>query len=114
MQNNHIQYIEIYSTNLEETKKFYSETFGWTFTDFGPTYTAFNNSGVEGGFEKVEKVTSGGPLIVLYHADLESALKNITEAGGTISKEIFSFPGGRRFHFLDPSGNQLAIWSEDK
>lgn len=114
MKNNHIQYVELYSTDLKETKKFYKETFGWEFTDFGETYTAFQNSGLEGGFEKTDTVKKGGALIVLYHSNLEEAQEKVKNAGGKISKEIFSFPGGRRFHFTDPSGNELAIWSEDK
>lgn len=102
----------MYATDLEEIKKFYSSVFGWTFTDYGEGYTAFTNSGVEGGFEKVEKVTKGGPLVVLYHTNLEQALENVTNGGGVISKEIFSFPGGKRFHFTDPSDNELAVWSD--
>ncbi len=112
MKDNHIQYIELYSTNLEDTKRFYADVFGWTFTDYGESYTAFANSGVEGGFEKVERVTKGGLLVVIYHTKLELAKENIIEGGGTISKDIFAFPGGRRFHFTDPSGNELAVWSE--
>lgn len=109
---NKIQYVELYATNLEEVKKFYSNVFGWTFTDYGENYTAFSNSGVEGGFERVEKVTHGGPLIILYHKELEKAKDNVLKGGGKISKDIFSFPGGRRFHFKDQSGNELAVWSE--
>ena len=112
MKNNHIQYIELYATDLEKTKRFYSTVFGWTFTDYGEGYTAFSNSGVEGGFEKVEKVLQGGPLIVLYHTTLELTKENITKNGGSITKDIFSFPGGTRFHFTDPNGNELAVWSD--
>jgi len=112
MKNNHIQYIELYATDLEAVKQFYGEVFGWTFIDYGPGYTAFSNSGVDGGFEKVENVTKGGPLVVLYHSNLEEAKGNVIKGSGTILKDIFSFPGGRRFHFTDPSGNELAIWSD--
>jgi len=112
MKDNHIQYIELYATELVEIKKFYSKVFGWTFTDYGEGYVAFTNSGVEGGFEKVDKVTQGGALVVLYHAQLELAKENIIKGGGTISKDIFAFPGGRRFHFTDPSNNELAVWLE--
>ena len=109
---NHIQYIELYATDLERIKKFYSDLFDWKFTDYGDTYTAFSKSGLEGGFEKVSHVSKGGPLVVLYHSNLEQVLADIQSAGGIITKEIFSFPGGRRFHFTDPSGNELAVWSE--
>ncbi|PCI29971.1 glyoxalase family protein [Candidatus Wolfebacteria bacterium] len=112
MKDNHIQYIELYALDLKEVKQFYFTVFGWEFTDYGENYTAFTNSGVEGGFEKVEKITRGGPLVVLYHANLELAKENIITGGGTISKDIFSFPGGKRFHFTDPSNNELAVWSD--
>ena len=111
MHNNHIQYIELYAPDLDVVKDFYTKAFGWTFTDYGPGYTAFSNSGVEGGFEKVDSVTHGGPLIVLYHEDLEAAYEQVKGAGGKITKEIFDFPGGRRFHFTDPANNELAVWS---
>ncbi len=108
----HINYVEFKAHNLEETKSFYSNVFGWKFTDYGPTYTAFAESGLDGGFEKTEDEIVNGALIVLYHTDLEALEPEIVKAGGTINKQIFSFPGGRRFHFKDPSGNELAVWSE--
>jgi hypothetical protein len=83
--------------------------------DYGPEYTAFSDQGVDGGFFKSDlKSTSsnGGALIVLYSRDLEDTQHKITEAGGVIVKQIFSFPGGRRFHFAEPSGNELAVWSD--
>lgn len=110
--NNHINYVEFKANDLEKIKKFYSESFGWTFTDYGPTYAAFSESGLEGGFEKTENKIVNGVLIVLYHEDLEKTEKIILKYGGKISKDIFSFPGGRRFHFVDPSGNELAVWSD--
>lgn len=109
--NNHINYIELYAKNLSLVKKFYSETFGWTFTDYGPNYTAFSNSGLEGGFETQDDPIVNGALIVLYHNDLESIKHKVINCGGKISTDIFSFPGGRRFHFIDPAGNELAVWS---
>lgn len=109
--NNHINYIEFKAKNLVEIKKFYSEVFGWAFTDYGPNYTAFSESGVEGGFEKINGEIVNGALIVLYHHDLENVKSEIIKANGKISTDIFSFPGGRRFHFLDPSGNELAVWT---
>lgn len=111
--NNGISYIEFKANDLDVIKEFYHTAFGWFFTDYGPEYTAFSESGVEGGFEKTEDPIVNGVLIVLYHNDLENIKNKITEAGGKISKDIFSFPGGKRFHFLDPAGNELAVWSEE-
>ena len=108
-----INYIEFKSTDLVATKKFYAGLFGWEFTDYGPSYIAFSNSGVEGGFELTTEEIGQGVLVVLHHDDLESILNEVKKAGGKISKEIFTFPGGRRFQFLDPSGNELAIWTEE-
>lgn len=110
--NNHINYLEFKAKDLEAIKAFYSETFGWTFTDYGPTYTAFSNSGLEGGFEKSDEKIVNGALVILYHDNLEGIKETVVKAKGRLSKEIFSFPGGRRFHFLDPAGNELAIWSD--
>lgn len=107
-----INYIEFKSNNLEETKKFYNEAFGWTFIDYGPTYTAFSDSGVEGGFEFTEGPVKNGALVVLHHENLEAIKEKIIGLGAKISVDIFSFPGGRRFQFLDSSGNELAIWCE--
>ena len=108
-----INYIELKSTNLEETKRFYKEAFEWEFTDYGPTYTAFANSGVEGGFEFTEEPIHNGVLVVLHHERLEFIKEKIIELGAKISVDIFSFPGGQRFQFFDPSGNELAIWCEE-
>ena len=110
--NNHINYIELKATNLEATKTFYSNAFGWQFTDYGDSYIAFESSGLDGGFEKTNQPIVNGALVVLYHNDLESIKSKLIQLGATISVDIFSFPGGKRFQFLDPSGNELAIWSE--
>lgn len=110
--NNHIDYIEFKAVDLNAVKAFYSGAFGWEFTDYGPTYTSFSGSGVAGGFEKTEGEIRNGALVVLYHSDLNSIKKKIEASGGEISMDIFSFPGGKRFHFKDPSGNELAIWWE--
>lgn len=112
MEDNHIQYIEFQAPDFAKVKEFYSKVFGWTFTDYGDDYTAFDNSGVMGGFAKAESVTNGGTLAVLYHSNLELARENVLSGGGEIAMEIFSFPGGRRFHFMDPAGNELAVWSD--
>ena len=110
--NNHIDYIEFKAHDLEKTKLFYESVFNWTFTDYGPTYCSFEDSGIYGGFETTNGPIVNGALIVLYHDDLEAIMAKVIHADGRISKDIFSFPGGRRFHFLDPSGNELAIWSD--
>lgn len=107
-----INYIEFKSTDLNKTKSFYSEAFGWKFTDYGPSYTAFSDSGVEGGFELSEETIQNGVLVVLHHENLEAIKQKVIELGAQISVDIFSFPGGKRFQFLDPSGNELAIWCE--
>ncbi len=112
MKSNHINYVEFKASDLEKIKKFYQQSFGWSFTDYGPTYTAFSESGLQGGFELTDSTVSNGALVVLYHTDLIKSKENITKAGGAISKDIFSFPGGRRFHFIDPAGNELAVWSD--
>lgn len=111
-ENNHINYIEFTAKNLEEIKTFYTGVFNWVFTDYGPTYTAFSNSGLEGGFEKSEKEPVNGALVVLYHQNLKEIKSTIAKFGGKITIDVFSFPGGSRFHFIDPSGNELAIWSD--
>lgn len=112
MTNNHIDYIELKAKDLEQIKAFYSSVFGWAFTDYGPAYTSFSESGVFGGFEKTEGPISNGALIVLYHEDLQTVKTKIEESDGEIVRDIFSFPGGKRFHFKDPAGNELAVWSD--
>jgi len=110
--NNQINYVEFKTHDLEKVQDFYSRAFGWTFTSYGPTYIAFSESGLEGGFEKTEEDIVNGVLVILYHDDLNQAKEQVINAGGAISLDIFSFPGGRRFQFLDPSGNELAVWSD--
>jgi hypothetical protein len=110
-----INYVEIPSTNLEATKNFFAEAFGWSFVDYGPDYVAIEGAGLDGGFYKSEKValsSNGSVLIVLYSNEIEETLIKAKSCGGSILKEIFSFPGGRRFHFSDPTGNEYAVWSE--
>jgi predicted enzyme related to lactoylglutathione lyase len=113
--NNKISYIEIPAKNIEATKAFFAEVFGWSFVDYGPDYCSFSAQGVDGGFYKSDLVVStekGSPLIVLYSNLLEETQEKIEKAGGEIIKPIFSFPGGRRLHFSDPNGNEFAVWSE--
>lgn len=110
--NARIDYIEFPATDITRTKAFYEQAFGWKFTDYGPDYTSFEDGRLSGGFTKEGAVARGGPLIVIYASDLAATEKKIRDAGGTIVKDAFPFPGGRRFHFADPSGNVLAVWSE--
>lgn len=110
-----INYVEFPASDLDAVEKFYSAVFGWSFTDYGEQYRAFSDTTLEGGFYRSDKTSlgsQGSALVVLYSSDLEASLAQVTEHGGRISVDIFSFPGGRRFHFLDPSGNELAIWSD--
>lgn len=107
-----LNYIEFPAENLEAIKKFYSDTFGWTFTDYGPTYTAFSDGAMDGGFTTGTIAKNAGPLVILYSSNLEASRDAISAHGGAIVKDIFDFPGGRRFHFTDPAGNELAVWSD--
>jgi predicted enzyme related to lactoylglutathione lyase len=110
-----INYVELPARDLQAVKSFFEEVFGWRFTDYGPEYAAFDNAGLDGGFYKSDMFASsekGGALVVFYSDDLESTQAKITRAGGDIIKPIFSFPGGRRFHFSDPNGNEYAVWSD--
>ena len=112
MENNgRIDYIEFPAKDIARTKQFYSAAFGWKFTDYGPDYTSFEDGRLAGGFSK-EIQPGHGALIVIYAADLAGMEKKVRDAGGTIVKEIFSFPGGRRFHFTAPNGTELAVWSD--
>ncbi|PZO76021.1 MAG: glyoxalase [Mesorhizobium amorphae] len=96
---------------LDRMKAFYSEAFRWSFTDYGPTYCAFEE-GLEGGFQADASEAPAAPLPVLFSVNLERTEAVVRAAGGTVTKPIFAFPGGRRFHFRDPAGNELAVWSE--
>jgi predicted enzyme related to lactoylglutathione lyase len=110
-----IDYVEFPARDIEATKSFFSAVFGWSFEDYGPDYVAFSNQGIDGGFYTSDLASStqnGGALIVFYSKELESTQSKIVEAGGEIIRPIFSFPGGRRFHFSDPNGNEFAVWSD--
>jgi predicted enzyme related to lactoylglutathione lyase len=107
-----IDYVEFSVTSVLHAKRFYGGAFGWTFEDYGPDYASFTDGRLSGGFQTSAKPSTGGPLVVIYAADLEDQERRIKQSGGTIVKPIFSFPGGRRFHFADPSGNELAVWSD--
>ena len=106
-----LDYLEFPTADLGTVKAFYGAAFGWTFQDYGPTYAAFNE-GLDGGFDADPADRSKAPLPVLYATDLEAMQARVEAAGGVILKPIYAFPGGRRFHFRDPAGNELAAWSE--
>ncbi len=117
-QNFRMDYIEFPATNIEATKRFYNQVFGWEFTDYGPGYTSFHDGRLGGGFNR-ESQSAGadgtktrGVLVVIYATSLDDTRSKVMAAGGKIVREIFEFPGGKRFHFTDPNGNELAVWSE--
>ncbi len=106
-----ISYIEFNVTDMAEAQRFFIEAFGWEFNSYGPEYAGIKGgSGEVGGLRLVEQAVSGGPLVILYSDDLEASLEAVKAAGGTIAKDIFEFPGGRRFEFVGPSGNEMAVW----
>lgn len=110
-----INYLEFPAINIPATKKFFEEVFNWTFQDYGDEYTAFTEDRLEGGFYQSDKKSdteNGATLVIFYSDDLESTQNKIKKAGGRIIKPIFAFPGGQRFHFTEPSGNELAVWSD--
>jgi predicted enzyme related to lactoylglutathione lyase len=110
-----INYLEFPAKDLEATKTFFNSVFGWTFVDYGPDYSAFSDEGLDGGFYKSNlsaSTESGSVLVVFYSKELEGTKLKIEKAGGSVIKPIFSFPGGRRFHFVDPSSNEYAVWSD--
>lgn len=110
-----INYVEFPAKDIEKSKIFFIEVFNWSFVDYGPEYSAFINEGINGGFFKSDLSCStkkGSALIVFYSKALEETLAKIQNAGGEIIKPIYTFPGGRRFHFTDPNGNEFAVWSD--
>ena len=114
---NQINYIEIHAKDLGAAKAFFGKLFGWEFQDYGDDYCAFNDGRMEGGFFKSDRcarAADGSVLVVFYAVDLEAALEKVIDCGGVTTREIFSFPGGRRFQFLDPNGNEFAIWSDNE
>jgi predicted enzyme related to lactoylglutathione lyase len=111
-QDRRIDYVELPVTDVAAAKEFYAGVFGWSFTDYGPDYTSFNDGRLAGGLRLASEVATGGPLVVLYALDLGDIEERIRVRGGEIVRKTFEFPGGRRFHFTDPSGNELAVWSD--
>ncbi|MDO6568906.1 VOC family protein [Alteromonas sp. 1_MG-2023] len=110
-----LNYVELGTLNISSTKQFFEAVFGWTFTDYGPEYTAFSDQGLDGGFFKAEQASTtdkGGALLVFYSADIRQTLDKVKAAGGEVVQSIFEFPGGCRFHFVEPGGNEFAVWSE--
>ncbi|WP_394220928.1 VOC family protein [Alteromonas gracilis] len=110
-----LNYVEFASLDVSRSKTFFENAFNWRFTDYGSEYSAFSNAGLDGGIfesERVSQAESGAPLLVLYANNITDAQRRIEKAGGTISKPLFDFPGGCRFHFIEPGGNELAVWSE--
>jgi predicted enzyme related to lactoylglutathione lyase len=107
-----IDYLELRGGDLARCKRFYGDAFGWTFTDHGPSYASFEGAGLDGGLQGDGNAASAAPLVVLFARDLEAVKARVETAGGTITLPPFDFPGGRRFHFRDPAGNELAVWSE--
>lgn len=110
-----LDYVEFGSKALEDTRAFFAQAFGWSFEDYGPDYIAFSGEGLDGGFFRADMAAdaaSGSALLVFYSARLEETLARVEAAGGTIVKPVFDFPGGRRFHFREPGGNELAVWGD--
>jgi hypothetical protein len=105
-----IDYVELPAGDLAATKSFYAAAFGWGFTDYGPTYAGFEGAGLDGGLASGDAASTTVPLVILKADDLEAALERVEAAGGAITAPIFDFPGGRRFHFRDPAGNELGVW----
>lgn len=117
MRHGKIDYLEYPSSDLQSTKAFFEAAFGWEFTDYGPEYTAFSGQGLQGGggfyhADLSSKSDKGAALAVFYSDDLQATQAKVEAAGGEIIKPIFSFPGGSRFHFKEPSGNEFAVWTE--
>lgn len=116
MANEKINYLELPSKDLVKTKRFFTDVFGWEFVDYGPEYCSFSkDTGMDGGFylsDKIASTDTGSVLVVFYSEDLTTIKSKIVNNGGEIVQEIFDFPGGKRFHFTDTSGNEFAVWSD--
>ncbi|HEY1132993.1 MAG TPA: VOC family protein [Nocardioides sp.] len=110
-----IDYVELSVGDLSASTRFYADAFGWRTTDYGPTYTGFRDdpaSEEEGGGLAATDERPGRPLVLLYSDDLDATVAAVEAAGGTVTQAPYAFPGGRRFHFTDPTGNELGAWSE--
>ncbi|MBO0215246.1 VOC family protein [Vibrio sp. Vb2880] len=116
-QHEKLNYVEFAARDLAATKAFFSGAFGWTFVDYGEGYTAFSGQGLDGGFfaaPMCSQTETGGALLVFYSSEIEATQAKVTQHGGEIVRPIFEFPGGCRFHFKEPSGNEFAVWSEGR
>ena len=110
-----LNYVELPASNFEATQAFYAAVFDWRFESYGPEYLAFSDGVLDGGFYKSDQQShtdNGAALVIVYSADIDATLATVQAAGAVIAKPLFNFPGGRRFHFLDPNGNELAVWSD--
>lgn len=113
-----IDYVELAAPDLEASKTFYGTAFGWEFNDYGPDYAGIRSPdspdgrGEAGGLTPHATAGTGTPLVILYSEDLDATVQAVRAAGGEIIREPYTFPGGRRFHFTDPGGNELAVWAE--
>lgn len=110
-----LNYVEFATKDIEASKTFFGSVFGFSFTDYGSEYSAFTNAGLEGGFfvsPAVAQASNGAPLLVFYSKNIKQTQDEVEQGGGQISKPIFAFPGGCRFHFIEPGGNEFAVWSE--
>ncbi|WP_313274934.1 VOC family protein [Stenotrophomonas sp.] len=109
-----IDYVEFASRDPAASRRFFEQVFGWTFEDYGPDYTAFDDGRLQGGFFRGQPLTAsaGAALLVLYAEQLAPVLEQVVAHGGELVKPVFAFPGGRRFQFLEPGGNELAVWSQ--
>jgi uncharacterized protein len=107
-----VDYVEFGATDIKRTRQFYERVFGWRFEDYGPDYTSFQDGRLSGGFTRDAPVRPANPLIVIYAARLEQVEAKIRSEGGQVVRQTYEFPGGRRFHFTDPSGNELAVWTD--
>ncbi|WP_038876559.1 VOC family protein [Vibrio jasicida] len=116
-QHEKLNYVEFGTRDINATKQFFEQTFGWRFVDYGPEYSAFSGQGLDGDFyaaEQVSQTTNGAALLVFYSSDIHTTLAKVEQFGGQIIRPIFEFPGGCRFHFAEPSGNEFAVWSESQ
>ncbi|MCG3731084.1 VOC family protein [Vibrio cincinnatiensis] len=116
-QHGKLNYVEFAAKDLKSTKEFFSTVFGWSFVDYGSEYIAFSNEGLDGGFFKAElssQTVNGGALLIFYSTDIEATLEQVEKYGGKVIRPIYEFPGGCRFHFVEPSGNEFAVWSETR
>ena len=114
-QHKKLNYVEFPASDIVATKAFFTAVFNWEFVDYGPEYTAFSNQGLDGGFYKADlqsRAENGAALLVFFSDDIHATMAEVKHYGGTIIQEIFDFPGGCRFHFSEPSGNEFAVWSE--